>query len=267
MPFIQAGDLVLHYDLRGPERAPVVMFGNSLGSNLHLWDAQIDALADYRLLRFDARGHGLSDAPPVPNDGAGYTMQLLGSDALALLDALGIERVHFCGLSIGGMIGQVVAAAAPQRISSLTLSSTGNRIGPPANWQARIDTVRKGGVAALAGPVLERWFTPRLHAEAPTLVRGFHNMLVRTPPDGYIGCACALRDADLESIDRSITAPTQVLVGDGDTATPPELGEALSTAIPGAQFTVIPGGAHILNVERAAEFNAALVQFLRDHPS
>jgi 3-oxoadipate enol-lactonase / 4-carboxymuconolactone decarboxylase len=260
MPFVRANDLTVHYDLSGPVGAPVVMFANSLGTSFHVWDPQEAALAgNYRVLRYDKRGHGLTDCPPA-RDG-GYSIDLLAEDARALLDALGIARVHFCGLSIGGMIGQKLAAVAPERVASLVLCDTANRIGPPSLWDQRIAAVRGSGLAAIADAILERWFTPGfLHERAEA--RGAANMLTRTPADGYVGCCLAIRDADLRADDRRITSPTLVIVGDQDASTPPAAARELVETIAGARLEVIENAAHIPTLEQPERLTALLVDFL-----
>lgn len=258
MPFIAAGDITVHYDLRGPEGAPVVLFANSIGTSFHIWDAQAVLLAErYRVLRYDMRGHGLSGVTPAP-----YSMDRLADDALALLDALGIGRAHVCGLSIGGMMAQRLAAKAPQRVGALVLCDTASLIGPPSVWEDRIAAIRAGGLSSIAQGVMARWFTERFRAERPEQVSGFVAMLSRTTDEGYIGCASAIRDADLRDDAARIASPTLVLVGDQDLATPPSLARELAEAIPGARFAVIADAAHIPCVEQAEALTAQLLDFL-----
>ncbi|MDB5407964.1 MAG: pcaD [Rhodospirillales bacterium] len=259
MSFIRAGALVVHYDLCGPAGAEVVMLANSLGTNFHVWDPQAAALSrKYRVLRYDKRGHGLTECPP----GEAYTIAQLAQDAAALLDALAIQRVHFCGLSIGGMIGQKLAATAPERIASLTLCDTANRIGPPQLWNDRIAAIRADGVAAIAAGTLSRWFTPRFHASHEAVVAGFAIMLSRTPAAGYIGCATAIRDEDLASDDARIRCPTLVVVGDQDQSTPVASAQALAAAIGGARLEIVADAAHISPIEQPHVLTALLTDFL-----
>jgi 3-oxoadipate enol-lactonase len=259
MPFIRAGGLVVHYDLCGPEGAEIVMFSNSLGTNFHVWDPQAAALSrNYRVLRYDKRGHGLTECPA----GEGYTIAQLAQDAIALLDALAIERVHFCGLSIGGMIGQKLAATAPRRIVSLTLCDTANRIGPPPMWDERIAAIRAGGLASLAPATLTRWFTPGFLAAHDEVGVGIAAMLTRTPAAGYIGCSLAIRDADLASDDALIRCPTLVVVGEQDPATPVASAQALVAAIAGARLEIVADAAHISPIEQPAQVTALLADFL-----
>jgi 3-oxoadipate enol-lactonase len=266
MPFIRAGELTAHYDLSGPSGAPVIAFANSLGTNTHVWDAQAAGLAGrFRILRYDMRGHGLTDCPPVPANGAGYTIDGLVDDALGLLDALGIDRVHFCGLSIGGMVGQRLAARAPGRVSSLILCDTANRIGPSAMWDERVATVRARGLAAIAERVLERWFTGEFRAKHAEEAQGFANMLVRTPADGYIGCCLAIRDADLRRDGEKIDCPTLVICGDEDQATTPEAARNLADSIDGAHLEIVDGAAHISCVERPEAVTGLISGFLKEN--
>jgi 3-oxoadipate enol-lactonase len=264
MAFVRAGGLVVHYDMTGPAEAPVVMFSNSLGTNFHVWDPQAEALSGrYRVLRYDMRGHGLTDCPPA-SDG-GYTVARLAEDAVTLLDALAIERVHFCGLSIGGMVGQRLAATVPDRVASLVLCDTASRIGPASRWNDRIAAVSKGGIEAIAEAVLKVWFTPDFLSRSADAAQGARNRLVRTPAQGYIGCCAAVRDADLREDDARIQCPTLVVVGDQDPATSPAAARELSEAIGGARLEIIAGAAHIPTVEQPAALNRLLGDFLVAH--
>ena len=208
MPFIAAGEITTHYALEGPEGAPVLLLANSLGTSFHVWDEVMAALAAaFRVLRYDMRGHGLTDATPLPADGTGYSIPLLAADALALLDALGIGKAHVCGLSIGGMVAQHLAATAPARVDRLVLCDTSALIGPASVWDERIAGIRRDGLAAIAPGVMGRWFTDAFRQKAPQLMRGYANMVARTTLDGYLGCAMAVRDADLRAAAATITAP------------------------------------------------------------
>jgi 3-oxoadipate enol-lactonase len=257
MAYVRAGDLVVHYELSGPPGRPVLLFANSLGTSFHVWDAQAAALADrFRILRYDMRGHGLTDCPR-----GAYTIAQLADDARALLDVLKIEAVHVCGLSIGGMVAQRLAATAPDRVLSLALCDTANRIGPPSRWDDRVAAVTKGGLESIADAVLKVWFTQNFLAQHPDAARGMANMLVRTPADGYIGCCLALRDADLRADDARIDCPTLVIVGDQDVATSPAAARELSEAIRGARLEVLAQAAHIPTVEQPAAVSRLLGAF------
>jgi 3-oxoadipate enol-lactonase len=259
MPFVRAGALTVHYAFDGPPDAPVVLLGNSLGTNFHLWDEVLPALSrTMRVLRYDMRGHGLTEAGDAP----AYSMDELAGDAIALLDALGVDRVRYMGLSIGGLVGQALAAKYPARVEALVLCATANVIGPPSVWDERIATIEAGGLAAIAPGVMARWFTARTHAEQPALVRGFTTMLERTSVRGYVGCARAIRDADLRAADATIACPTLVVSGAQDAVTPPSAGEALCAAIPGSRLVVIEETAHIIAAEQPAALEAAVLDFL-----
>jgi 3-oxoadipate enol-lactonase len=259
VPFIRAGGSTVFYDTTGPrEGAPAVVFGNSLGTSVHVWDSVVEAFAAaFRVVRFDMRGHGLTDAGPAPS------MDDLASDVVALLDALKLERIRYVGLSIGGMIGQRLAAAHPARVEALVLCATANRIGTPEVWNQRIEAVRDGGMTAISSGVLARWFTPETHERRSEEIAGFRNMLERTPAAGYIGACAAIRDADLAADDARIACPTLVVAGAADPVTPPADAFALRDAIVGARAAVIAGAAHIVPAERPQEFVELVLPFLR----
>ncbi|PWC39624.1 3-oxoadipate enol-lactonase [Azospirillum sp. TSO35-2] len=266
MPFIEAAGITVHYDLTGPAGAPVLLFANSIGTSFQIWDAVVPHLSQrYRVLRYDMRGHGLTEVTPVTEE-AGYSMDTLAGDAVALLDALGIARAHVCGLSIGGMMAQRLAVTAPQRLHGLILCDTAGVIGPPSIWADRIAAIRARGMAAIADGVMARWFTERFRAERPDQIRGYVAMVGRTTEDGYIGCSMAIRDADLRAANAGIAAPTLVIVGEEDVATPPALARELADGIPGARLAVLPGAAHIPGVEKPAELAALIDGFLKDLP-
>jgi len=263
VPFIRAGDLAVHYELAGPANAPVVMFANSLGTNFHVWDAQAEAMtATFRVLRYDMRGHGMTDCPAPTAAVPGFTIDQLAGDAVALLDALGLDKVHFCGLSIGGMVAQRLGGTVPDRLLSLVLCDTASRIGTPAMWQDRVAAIRAGGMDSIADAVLTRWFTPAFYAREPAALAGFRNMLSRTPVDGYGGCCLAIRDADLRADCARITTPTHVVVGDQDASTPPDLVRETAASIDGAEVSVIEGAGHIPTAEQPEALNRILLRFL-----
>lgn len=257
MPFTDVADARLHYRFDGPASAPVVMLSNSLGTDLSMWDSQMPALtARYRVLRYDTRGHGQSTVTPGP-----YTIEGLANDTLTLLDALAIERVHFCGLSMGGMIGQWLGAHAPERVDNLILCNTTARIGAPEAYDTRIDNVRKGGMASVVDAVLTRWYTPTFTGACPEAVAKTRALLLATPPDGYVACCAAIRDMDQRVSAHAIAAATLVIAGTHDVATPPTDGRSLADSISGAQYVELPA-AHLSNIEAAEAFNAALLKFL-----
>ncbi len=264
MPFIEAAGITQHYDLTGPTDAPVLLFANSIGTSFHIWDAVVPLLSQrYRILRYDMRGHGLTQVTPVTED-AGYSMDLLADDAAGLLDALGIERAHVCGLSIGGMMAQRLAAKAPGRIHGLILCDTAGVIGPQSVWTDRIAAIRARGMTAISDGVMARWFTQAFRDSRPDQIRGYTAMVARTTEDGYVGCSMAIRDADLRAANAAITAPTLVICGEHDVATPPDSARELAAGIPGARSELLPGAAHIPGVEKPAELAALIDGFLRD---
>ncbi|GIL41617.1 3-oxoadipate enol-lactonase [Roseiterribacter gracilis] len=247
--------LQLHVQVEGD--GPALLFSNSLGTALAMWDAQLAALTGrYRIIRYDSRGHGRSGVPTAP-----YQIERLGRDALAVLDAVGVERASFCGLSMGGMVGQWLGANAPTRIQKLVIANTAAELGPPANWDARIDAVRAGGMIAITETVLERWFTAGFRTAQPDAVAKVRSMLHATDPTGYCGSCAAIRDMNQRALLPTITVPTLVIGGAFDPATPPAHAEELAQNIPGAQLVMLDA-AHLSNIERTADFNAALTRFL-----
>ena len=241
----------------GPLDAPVLVLSNSLGTDFTMWDPQMRALASaFRVLRYDTRGHGGSAVSPDP-----YSIERLGRDVIGLMDATGIDRGHFCGLSMGGMTGMWLGIHAPQRLDKLVLANTAARIGPPEQWNARIEKVRVGGMAAIADAVLARWFTPAFHAAHPDAVARMRAMLEHSPIEGYAASCAAVRDADQRESIARITAATLVISGAHDAATPPSDGRFLKQQIADARYVELPA-AHIANVEVAAQFTDALLSFL-----
>ena len=256
-------DTTIHYRVDGDDRAPALLLSNSLGTTLDMWAPQIPALTrQFRVIRYDTRGHGASAAPEGP-----YTMDQLGRDALAVLDALQIERAHFCGLSMGGVTGQWLALHAPERIDRLVLANTGARVGSADLWNGRIETLRsegsKGLPGAFADSIVERWFTPRHRTVAPVAVAQVREMLLHTSSAGYSGNCAAIRDADYRAELATIRLPTLVIAGTHDPSTPAALGRDLANAIPGARYVELDS-AHLSNLEQAGAFNAAVLRFLTD---
>ena len=258
MSFVETeSGLRVHYALSGNAGGPVVLFSNSLGTNLSLWDGQAAVLEkSYQVLRYDTRGHGQTGVTPGP-----YTIEQLGKDAVQLLDRLEIERAHFCGISMGGLIGQWLGIHAPGRVERLALCSTGPKIGTPETWNPRIEAIRKSGMKPVAAAVIERWLTPEFRAREPEATARAVRMLEQSPADGYIANCEAIREADLRADVGKIRAPAMVVMGNQDPATTPALGRGLAEAIPGARYVELEGS-HIINVEAAREFNQALGEFL-----
>ena len=250
--------MLLFHRFDGPEDAPVLVLSNSLGTTNEMWEPQLPALTEsFRVLRHDRRGHGRSEVPPGP-----YTIADLGRDVLELLDSLELERVSYCGLSIGGMDGMWIAANAPERLDRLCLCSTSANLGPPELWVDRAATVRADGTDAVADATMGRWFSSAFHEAHPEVVARFREMVASTPAEGYASCCEAIRDWDFRDELGRISAPTLVLSAEVDPSTPPEHGRLIADGIPGASFVVIPEAAHLVNVERPAEVDEAILGLL-----
>jgi 3-oxoadipate enol-lactonase len=235
----------VNYALEGPEDAPVLVLSNSLGSTLEMWDDQANVLRErFRLVRYDQRGHGDSPVPPGP-----YRIEDLGLDLLALLDRLEIERVSFCGLSIGGLVGMWLASEDADRVERLVLCCTAARFDPDM-YDARANTVRAEGVGSISDTVLERWFTPEFRASRPETLEWAESMLRGTPTEGYAGCCEVLRDTDVRDRLEDIRAPTLVIAGAEDPAATVEQAEEIRDSIPGARLAVIENAAHLANIEQ-----------------
>ena len=254
---VRANDIDLHCIVEGS--GPWLVMSHALSCDHRMWDAQAAWLAQrFTVLRFDTRGHGRSDAPPAP-----YSFDLFAADVAALLDALHIERAHWVGLSLGGMIGQAFALAHPQRIASLVLADTSSRYPPEAEaiWAERIRTVRAHGMSAVVDATLERWFTaPYRQAHADVMQR-IGDMIRATPVEGYAGCGQAIATVDFTDRLQTLRCPTLVIVGDQDTGTPLDMAREIHDAIPGAELVVIPSAAHLSNIEQTTAFNQALDRF------
>jgi 3-oxoadipate enol-lactonase len=249
---------LLHYEVTG-DGPPLVLTG-SIGSSIAMWEPQLPALADrFRVIRVDHRGHGRSPVPPGP-----YTIADLGGDVLAVLDHLGEQEAAVCGLSLGGMVGMWLAAHAPERVSTLALLATSAHLGP-ALWEQRMAAVAAGGMAAIVDGAMARWFTDDFRARHPDQVAHYAAMLTATPAEGYLGCCAAIRDMDQRADVAKISAPTLVMVGTEDVATPPAHAEDLARRIAGARLEVVPGAAHLLNVERPDTVDRHLLDHLERH--
>jgi 3-oxoadipate enol-lactonase len=255
--FAELKDVRIHYELAGPADAPVVMFSNSLGATLSMWDAQMPEITKtLRALRYDKRGHGQSSLPPGP-----YTVEQLGRDAVALLDFLKLDTVHFCGLSIGGQTGMWLGVNAPKRLKKLVLCNTGAKIGTSDAWNLRIEAVQKGGVKAVSGAVIERWFTAEFRAKEPAVVSKIQQALEGNSPEGYTGCCAAVRDFDHREKLGAIQTPTLVIAGAHDPATPPADGRFVAEKIRGARYLELEA-AHLSNIEDRDRFTAEVGKFL-----
>jgi len=243
--------------LDGAPDAPVLLLSNSLGTNLTMWDPQVAEWAkNFRIVRYDSRGHGKSTAQDRP-----CSIAQLGQDALAILDHLGIERAHWCGLSKGGMVGQWLATHHGKRLNRVVLANTGARMGPPELWNSRIKTVRASGMAVLVQPTLERWFSPAFRERDAATVAKVSEMLATTPPLGYANCCAAIRDMDQREPIRAIANPVLVIIGKVDPATPPAAGHLIADAIHGAQRVEFDA-AHLSNLEQPEAFTRAVLDFL-----
>jgi 3-oxoadipate enol-lactonase len=259
---IKANDIQISYELSGRRDAPAVVLSHSLGSCLVMWNPQMDSLEPhFRVLRYDIRGHGNSDAP----SGA-YTLELLGDDAIALLDVLGMDRVHWVGLSLGGMIGQCLALNYPDRVRSLALCDTSAIIpeGAQPLWKERLKTLRDNGVGALLQETMERWFTPSFLTLNSQMLSIIRRQFLATSLEGYIGCVEAIRK--LNYLDRlaAIKIPTLILVGEDDPGTPVSASKAMQERIPNSRLVVLRSARHLSNVEQSEAFNAALIKFLHE---
>jgi 3-oxoadipate enol-lactonase len=249
--------VIVHHEVTGPADAPPLILSNSLGANLHMWDPQAEALAErFRLVRYDTRGHGGSPVPDGP-----YTIDHVGQDALALLDHLEIERAHWVGLSLGGMTGMWLAINAPERLDRLVLLCTSAKLGPPENWRERAQTVRAQGTEAVAEAGVGRWLTERFCAEHPDTAAWLRDMIEATPDSGYAACCAVIEHMDLTPGLAGITAPTLVIAGAQDPATPPEHAERIAGAVPGARLEVLDPAAHLANVEQPE----AVTRLILDH--
>jgi 3-oxoadipate enol-lactonase len=258
MPALDTENVRLYYQLSGPEDAPVLLFSNSLGTDLTMWDPQASALAhDFRILRYDGRGQGQSTVTPGP-----YSIAQLAEDVLSLLSTLNLSRVHFCGLSMGGMVGMTLAMRAPALLEKLVLCNTAPKIGTPETWNARIQAVRAGGMAAVVESVLERWFTPGFRAASPGAVDCTRRMLLRSPVEGYVAGCAAVRDMDARGTIANIRVPTLIISGARDPVTPPRDGRYMEQKISGSLCKELPA-AHLSNIEAVEAFTMEVSGFLK----
>lgn len=257
MSFATVNNIRLHYQIEGDEDAPVLMLCNSLGTTLEMWEPQMSSLlTQFRVLRYDARGHGQSDVPTGP-----YTIEQLGQDALGLLDHLALKRVDFCGLSMGGMTGMWLGTHHAKRLKRLVLCNTAAKLGTPELWNSRLAVLARDGMAGLADGVLDRWFTPRFQKRAPHAIEKVRAMLLGTTPQGYEANVIAIREMDQLADIAKVDVPTLVIAGRHDGSTPPELGREVAQRISDSRYVELDA-AHLSNWEQAGAFTVALMDFL-----
>ncbi|MFS3128597.1 3-oxoadipate enol-lactonase [Nocardioides sp. Bht2] len=250
--------VAVHHVVTGPAEAPVVVLSNSLGSTHAMWDAQLEALSEqFRVVRYDTRGHGGSPVPAGP-----YDIDDLADDVVALLDRLGVERAHFVGLSLGGMTGMHLAARNPERVDRLVVLCTGAHLTPSSAWHERAATVRADGTAAVAATVVQRWFTePYLTADAERRAAA-EAMVAATPSEGYASCCEVIAEMDLRDELATITAPTLAIAGADDPATPPPFLAAIADAVDDGRLLVVADSAHLANAEQPATITPAILEHL-----
>lgn len=254
---VNSGDATISYHVEGIPDGPPLLLINSIGSTRDMWSRQMSAFVPtYRVIHYDARGHGQSSVPRGE-----YTLEQLGRDALAVLDDAGAESAYVCGISLGGLTAQWLALHASSRVRRLVCANTAARIGTVESWNERMALVREKGMTAVADAALPRWFSPAFHQRDPETVHAFRAMMQSCAADGYLGCCAALRDADLRSEIASVAAPTLLIASTADSATPPDGLEFMRDRIRGAELVTLEAG-HLSNVECAAEFTAAVLDFL-----
>jgi 3-oxoadipate enol-lactonase len=257
---ITVNGISVHYTLEGPASGPVITMSNSLASNLSMWEPQMPVLTSrYRVLRYDTRGHGGTEATAGP-----YSLDELSEDVRALLRALGITRTHFIGLSMGGMIGQIIAIKYPQMLQSLVLCDTMSRVPTEAKpmWDDRIHTAETGGMEPLVEPTLARWFTEPFRQKGSPVLDQVRTMIRSTPPRGYTGCCHAIAALNLTDHLKAITLPTLIIVGEDDPATPVAASHVIHEQVRGSELVILKSAAHLSNLEQPEAFNQALTAFL-----
>ena len=257
MPFVDVGTHNIHYELHGTENNLTLVFSNSLGTDLHLWDHQVSWLSKhFRCVSYDKRGHGQSSTAEGE-----YTMADLGGDVIKLMDHLGIDKAFWIGLSIGGMTGQWLAANHPERFEKMVFANTSSFAGGTKQvWVDRITTVLTQGMDVIADTTIDRWFTKAFQTSNPEAVKNQMDMVRQSDPKGYAGCCAAIRDMDLRESNKSVSMPVLVINGLVDNATPPEMGRLIAETIPGATLEEFEAP-HISNVENQASFDAAIKSF------
>jgi 3-oxoadipate enol-lactonase len=259
----QTNGIETYYELHGKEGLPWLVLSHSLACSTRMWDEQIAAFKNrYRILAYDTRGHGSSQAPA-----GAYTLEQLADDLKALLDRLGISRAHYCGLSMGGMIGQTYALKYPGTFTTLVLADTTSRMPAEAlpAWQDRIRTAETKGMQPLVEPTLARWFTEPYRKAQPQIMQRIGNLIGSTPVAGYVGCCHAIPKIDLTARLKDIRTPILIIVGEDDPGTPVAMSKEIHENAPGSKLVVLPKAAHLSNIEQSAAFNRALDEFLKAH--
>ena len=258
MKKIQVNGIEMNYQVDGPENASVVMMSNSLMSNLKMWDCTIPAFTDkYRVVRYDTRGHGATQTTPGP-----YSIQTLAADAAALIQALGVGPVHFMGLSMGGMIAQYLGANYPDLVLSLTLCDTASEMPPRSLWEERLQIATTQGIQGLAEGTIKRWFNQGFIEHAPQEVQKVREMILGTSVDGYVACACAVRDMAQSTMLLKVKKPSLVLVGRQDPACTVDQGMVIHKLIEGSQYVIIEDAAHLSNIEQPEAVNQVVRKFI-----
>lgn len=262
MPFLTSADRHLYFELEGRGET-TLMFANSLGTSLDMWAPQFEALStEFRILRYDNRGHGRSNPNDRPADIAD-----LASDAHAILDETGINKVHFVGLSLGGLIGQYLALSNPERLLSLTLCATAANFAPAEAWEQRAIKALDEGIEPFVAISRERWFTPDFNRSSPYVVESSMEQLRQVDPASYAACCRVLRDADLRTRIAAIDLPVHLIAGESDPSTPPAALEAIRACVRGSSMTIIKNAAHLLNIQQPAEVSSLIRSFARRHES
>jgi 3-oxoadipate enol-lactonase len=255
----EADGVRIAYRVDGEDSHDALVLINSLGTDLRLWEPQMPELTrHFRVIRYDCRGHGESDVPPIP-----ATIDRLGADLIALLDCLHVDIAHLCGLSLGGLTALWAAAYHRKRVGCAIFANAAARFGTTQSWEERIRAVRAGGMTAISETVVGRFLGATFRAAHPDVTRRITDMVEATPADGYIAVCAALRDADLRDVVSRIRAPSLILAGELDQSAPLRQSEELSTMISSSELVVLPGAAHLTNVEQADEFTRVVTKFLR----
>ena len=258
MPMIDADGCLLNVSVEGRDGGPTLMLSHAMGCTMRMWEPQMAALTQsFRVIRYDRRGHGKSGVPPGP-----YSSERLGRDVLAILDDLNIDKVHWCGLSLGGVEGQWLGAHAPERFDKIILANTNCYYPDPTNWYNRINAVKEGGLASVADMLIAGWLTEDFRERAPQVSASLKAMLTASPVQGYLACCEVLSTLDQRTLLPNIKSPTLVIAGRHDMSAPIASGEFIRSHIPGAALTIIDA-AHISNVEQPDAFTEAVIGFLK----